>query len=106
MTTRERIGEYAVLKTLGFGRGHIAVLIFGESFVVTMMGCGLGMAATFPAAQLFSHTLGAYFPIFNVEPKTLYFDLLAAVAVAGCAGIIPTMRAIRIRIADGLRRVG
>jgi len=71
-----------------------------------MMGCGLGMAATFPAAQLFSHTLGAYFPIFNVEPKTLYFDLLAAGVVAGCAGIIPTMRAIQIRIADGLRRMG
>jgi putative ABC transport system permease protein len=106
MTTRERIGEYAVLKTLGFGRRHIAVLIFGESFVVTMMGCGLGMAATFPAAQLFSQTLGAYFPIFHVEPKTLYLDLLAAGVVAGCAGIIPTMRAIRIRIADGLRRIG
>jgi putative ABC transport system permease protein len=106
MTTRERIGEYAILKTLGFGRRHIAGLIFGESFVITMLGCLLGMAATFPAAKLFSQTLGSYFPNFNVEAKTLYLDLGAAWVVAGSAGIIPALRAIRIRIADGLRRIG
>ena len=46
MTTRERIGEYAILKTLGFGGGHITALIFGESLVITIMGCLLGGAAT------------------------------------------------------------
>ena len=106
MTTRERIGEYAILKTLGFSRRHIAGLIFGESFVITMLGCLLGMAAAFPAAKLFSQTLGSYFPNFNVEGKTLYLDLGAAWVVAGSAGIIPALRAIRIRIADGLRRIG
>lgn len=105
MTTRERIGEYAILKTLGFSRRHIAGLIFGESFVITMLGCLLGMAATFPAAKLFSQTLGSYFPSFNVEARTLYLDLGAAWVVAGSAGIIPALRAIRIRIADGLRRI-
>ncbi len=106
MTTRERIGEYAVLKTLGFGRRHMAGLIFGESFVITMLGCTLGIAATFPAAQVFSHALGAYFPTFIVGAKTIYLDLAAGCVVAGCAAIIPPLRAIRIRIADGLRRIG
>ena len=31
MTARERIGEYAVFKTLGFSWWHIAGMIFGES---------------------------------------------------------------------------
>lgn len=106
MTTRERIGEYAVLKTLGFGGGHIAGLIFGESFVITMMGCALGIAATFPAARVFTETLGMYFPVFHVEPKTIGLDLGAAVVVAAGAGVVPSLRAIRIRIADGLRRIG
>ena len=39
MTARERIGEYAVLKTLGFGGWRIASLIFGESLVITLTGC-------------------------------------------------------------------
>jgi putative ABC transport system permease protein len=106
MTTRERIGEYAILKTLGFGGGHIAGLILGESLVVTMLGCLLGIVLTFPAAKVFSNELGAYFPNFNVARVTLLFDLLAAFAVALTAAIIPIHRAIRIRIADGLRRIG
>jgi putative ABC transport system permease protein len=106
MTTRERIGEYAILKTLGFGGGHIAGVIFGESLVITMLGCLLGIVLTFPAAKVFSSELGTYFPNFNVTRETLLFDLLAAFAVALTAAIIPTHRAIKIRIADGLRRIG
>lgn len=106
MTTRERIGEYAILKTLGFGGGHIAGLIFGESLVITMIGCLLGIVLTFPAAKLFSHELGTYFPVFNVETETLLLSFAAASAIAFVAAIIPTHRAIQIRIADGLRRIG
>ena len=106
MTTRERIGEYAILKTLGFRGGHIAGLILGESLVITLFGCALGIVLTFPGARVFSSELGAYFPNFNVERETLLFDLLAAFAIALTAAIIPTHRAIRIRIADGLRRIG
>jgi len=106
MTTRERIGEYAVLKTLGFGGWHIAAMIFGESLVITTLGCALGIAATFPAAKIFGDTLVLFFPIFYVEPKTLIFDLAAATAVGLIAAILPTHRAIMIRIADGLRRIG
>jgi putative ABC transport system permease protein len=106
MTTRERIGEYAILKTLGFGGGHIAGLIFGESLVITMIGCLLGIVLTFPAAKLFSRELGTYFPVFNVETETLLLSFAAASAIAFVAAIIPTHRAIQIRIADGLRRIG
>ena len=106
MTTRERIGEYAILKTLGFGGGHITALIFGESLVITIMGCLLGVLLTFPAAKVFSHELGAYFPVFNIERETLYLNLVVALAIGFVAAIIPTRRAIKIRIADGLRRIG
>jgi putative ABC transport system permease protein len=106
MTTRERIGEYAILKTLGFRGTHIAGLVFGESLVITLLGCVLGIVLTFPGAKVFSSELGAYFPNFNVERVTLLFDLLAALAIAFTAAIIPTHRAIRIRIAEGLRRIG
>jgi putative ABC transport system permease protein len=105
MTTRERIGEYAVLKTLGFGGRHLAAIIFGESFVITTIGCVLGIALTFPAAKIFSESLSTYFPIFYVEPKTLLHDCVAATAVGLIAAVIPTYRAVKIRIADGLRRV-
>jgi putative ABC transport system permease protein len=106
MTARERIGEYAVFKTLGFRGYHIAGLIFGESLVITMTGCVIGIVLTFPLTRAFGNALSNYFPIFNVETATIYMDLGAAFLVGVVAGIFPTWRAVHIRIADGLRRIG
>ena len=106
MTTRERIGEYAILKTLGFKARHIAGLIFGESLVITTLGCLLGITLTYPAADAFYRKLGAYFPVFNVEKETILFSIIASVLVGLAAAVIPTRSAIRIRIAEGLRRIG
>jgi len=106
MTTRERIGEYAILKTLGFGGGHITALIFGESLVITIIGCLLGVAATFPGTNIISKELGTYFPVFNIGGETILLNFVAAFTIAFVAAIVPTRRAIKIRIADGLRRIG
>lgn len=105
MSARERTGEYAIFKTLGFGKWHIAGLIFGESFFITMTGCGLGIVATFPAAKAFGDAMSAFLPIFNVSIQTIYLDILASVMVALTAAIIPTCRAVNIRIAEGLRKI-
>ena len=105
MSVRERTSEYAVLKTLGFGGWRIAGLIFGESIVITMMGCAIGVAATFPAAAGFGKAMGAYFPVFNVEAETIWLDMLFSFFVGVLAAIVPTYRSLRISIADGLRMV-
>ncbi len=106
MTTRERIGDYAIMKTLGFGGTDIAVMIFGESLVISLTGCLTGMILTFPAAGAFGQTLSTYFPVFIVSADTLWLDLLAAFLIAFFAAIIPARRAIRVGIAEGLRRIG
>ncbi|MBZ0156929.1 MAG: ABC transporter permease [Alphaproteobacteria bacterium] len=106
MTARERIGEYAILKALGFGAPYLATLIFGESLFITSLGAALGIAATFPAAKAFGNALGQFFPVFNVAPGTVYLDIAASVVVGLVAAVVPTLRAVRIRIADGLRRIG
>jgi putative ABC transport system permease protein len=106
MTARERIGEFAVLKTLGFGGFRIGALIFGESLVVSLAGGLFGMLLTFPAAGVFRELLGDFFPKFVVTPATLGSDMVAASVIGVVAAIVPTWRSIGIRIADGLRRIG
>lgn len=106
MTARERIGEYAVFKTLGFGGWFIARLIFGESLFISLLGTAVGIGLTFPVAAAFADYLGTYFPIFFVEKETVLMDLAAGVLVGVVAALFPTWRAVRIRIADGLRRIG
>jgi putative ABC transport system permease protein len=106
MTARERIGEYAIFKTLGFRGWRIAGMIIGESLLITMIGCLFGIVLTPPAAKVFGKIVGTYFPTFRVEMETIYMDIGASILVGLCAAIIPTWRAVRIRIADGLRRIG
>ncbi|MGO9612277.1 MAG: ABC transporter permease [Dissulfurispiraceae bacterium] len=106
MTARERISEYAVLKTLGFGAVHIAGIVFGESVFIALMGGSLGIVLTFPAAQWIEVELSQFFPSFSVSPLTIYMDLLTAFVIGTVAGIFPTWRGATIKIVDGLRRIG
>jgi putative ABC transport system permease protein len=105
MTARERIGEYAILKTLGFRSWYLFGLIVGESLLISLAGGLVGMAAVFPAARLVGKSLEMYFPIFAVTPQTLLLALGASVVVGFVAALIPVYRAVRIRIADGLRGI-
>ena len=106
MTARERTGEYAIFKTLGYRGWRIAGMIVGESLLITLAGCFLGILLTTPAAKVFTRFVGTYFPLFRVEDETIYLDIAASIVVGLCAAIVPAWRATRIRIADGLRRIG
>lgn len=106
MTARERIGEYAIMKALGFRFLHLSIQIFGESLLITIVGCIFGIVLTFPAATFFKTKIGAYFPVFRVSMHTILLDMAASVIVGIIAGIFPTWRALSIRVAEGLRRIG
>jgi putative ABC transport system permease protein len=106
MTARERLAEYATLKTLGFGPGFIAALIVGESVMITALGGAIGILLTFPMAAGFKQAMGTMFPIFHVTPETVSMQVMAAAAVGLAAGLLPAVRAARVKIVDGLRYVG
>jgi len=104
MSVRERLAEYATMRTLGFGAGTVFILIFGESAVITFTGALAGIALTFPAAGLFRSELGQYFPIFIVKGTTIWLDLAAALVVALVSAVVPAFRAATTPINSALRR--
>jgi len=106
MNVRERMGEYAVFKTLGFGGWRIGGLILGESLLIAFIGCALGIALTFPVAGAFGKALGQYFPIFNVNTRIFSLYAAASLVVGVIAAIIPAWRVMKLPIASGLRRLG
>ncbi len=106
MTARERVAEYATLKTMGFGARHLASIIFGESIAIAMTGGIVGAALTFPGAHWIETELSQYFPSFSVSPVTIYLDLIAACLIGTVAAVFPTWRGVTISIAEGLRRIG
>ena len=106
MSARERVAEHATLKTLGFGPGYIALLIFGESLLIAAAGGAIAIAATPAAAAAFKQVVGGIFPIFTVSGTTLALQTACAVAVGVVAAIVPAVQAARVRIVEGLRAIG
>jgi len=106
MSARERQGEYAVLKTLGFKARHLAGLIFGESLILALAGGLLGEILTFPAVHFFKSQLGQYFRVFPLTRATLILGLAVALTVGLLAALLPSWRASRLSIAEALRKVG
>ncbi|HZV81834.1 MAG TPA: FtsX-like permease family protein [Geobacteraceae bacterium] len=106
MTARERLGEYATMKTIGFRGYHIAGTVFGESLFIALLGGLLGVLGTFPAAHVIETELSQFFPVFTISRSTIMLQLGSALVVGVAAGIFPTWRGSTIRIAEGLRRIG
>ncbi|MFH2046363.1 MAG: FtsX-like permease family protein [Pseudomonadota bacterium] len=106
MSVRERMNEYAVLKTLGFGGFYITGLILGESLLITSLGGLMGIIVTFPAADAFVGAVGDFFPIFNISKETIYLDIIASIIVGIVAAVFPIKQAVTVPIASGLGRIG
>lgn len=107
MSARERVREYAVLKTLGFSTFHLVGLIGGESLTIAVTGGIIGIGLAFPMIDGFSAILPkGWFPIFNLEPITLLLASISALLVGFLASVFPIQRALSTKIVDGLRQVG
>jgi putative ABC transport system permease protein len=109
MAARERLSEFAILKTLGFRARHLIFLIIGESLLISIFGGVLGIVLTYPAARGFWKALGdlsgAIFPAFEVTPLTTMICGLIAIGVGLVSGLFPAWRAATLRIAEGLRKL-
>lgn len=106
MTARERMTEYAVLKTLGFTPGHLIGLIGGESVLIAALGGIAGLLMMFPILNGIAVVMRSWFPVFPIETKMLIIASTSVLIVGALAAVLPASRAIRISIVDGLRRVG
>jgi putative ABC transport system permease protein len=106
MTARERSGEYAVLKTMGFGPRFLSLLIGGESVAIALLGGAAGALMTFPAGRALQVQLRSFLPVFEVTSATLMLILGTSLLVGLAAAIPPVLTVTRIGIAEGLRHVG
>jgi putative ABC transport system permease protein len=105
MTARERLAEYATMKALGFKPGAVAGLIFGEALMLAGIGGLIGILLTPPTVRAFHAATVSVFAKLPLVPETLWKQAACALAVGLVAGIVPALRAARVKIVDGLRHV-
>ena len=105
MTARERLPEYATLKALGFKPGTVAAMIMGEALLLALIGAGIGMLLTAPVIKVFHAATVGVFAKMPLVAETFYLQAACAAVVGLVAGIVPAVRAARVKIVDGLRHV-
>ena len=105
MSARERIPEYAYLKTIGFRAFHLIGLVGGESLFIAGLGAITGLILLFLVSRPIAIAISAFFPVFKLQPVTLILALGASVVVGLTAAIFPVTRAVRMKIIEGLRVV-
>lgn len=105
MSARERTPEYAYLKTVGFRPFHLISLIAGESLFIAGIGGALGLILLFLISKPIGLAVSNFFPVFNLQPVTIMLSVLAALMVGFAAAVLPTARAVRMQIVEGLRVV-
>jgi putative ABC transport system permease protein len=100
---RERTNEIAVLKTLGFTHGQALGLVLAESCLISMLGglAGLGLAWVLIT---FVGDLSGQLPVFYLPGRDAVLGVVFTVLLGLVTGFLPAMQAMRLRIAEALRR--
>jgi putative ABC transport system permease protein len=104
MAARERVGEVAVLKTLGFQNGTLFGMVIAEAVAMCIVGGALGLVvARWMLGSV--RTLQSIIPGFAVEWQTILLGTAMAIALGVLTGLIPALQASRLSVIEALRRV-
>jgi putative ABC transport system permease protein len=101
----ERRREMAILRSVGARPGHVFVLIMGEAAALTLAGIVLGLGVLggllLIAQPIVESKYGIYIAFSGLSPGE--FLLLGMVLLAGVlVGMVPSYRAYKMSLADGL----
>jgi putative ABC transport system permease protein len=104
IAVRERTGELAVLKAVGYSDRFVLLFVLFESLVIALIGgaIGLGLAKLFTLGGDPTHGL---LPFFFLPGEAVLAGLAVTLAVGAASGIVPAIGAMRLRVVDALRRV-
>jgi putative ABC transport system permease protein len=105
ISVRERTGELAVLKAIGFSDRKVLGFVLGESLVIAVVGGLLGLALALVAVPLLSRALSGIVPVLILSPTILLTGFVAALFVGFISGFLPGLGAMQMRVVNALRRV-
>jgi putative ABC transport system permease protein len=104
-SVRERVGEIAVLKALGFTDGTVLGLVLAEALAIAGLGGLLGLGLASLLISFGDPTNGAL-PVFFFPRRDLVVGVVLVILLGLLTGIFPALQAGRLRIAQALRRLG
>ena len=102
IAVRERTGELAVLKAVGYSDRFVLGLVLAESMLIAAIGgaIGLWLARGMTAQDITSGILPMY-----LSGAALATGALVALGTGLLAGLLPAVSAMRLSVVDALRRI-
>jgi putative ABC transport system permease protein len=105
ISVRERTGELAVLKAIGFGDKTVLFFVLAEALAISLFGGLLGLGLAVIAVPGLARALNGLLPSLVLSNSTLATGLGVALLVGLISGLLPGIMAMRMRVINALRRV-
>ncbi|PYO94432.1 MAG: hypothetical protein DMD62_05565 [Gemmatimonadetes bacterium] len=105
MSARERTGEIAVLKTVGFSDRLLFALVMVEAGALALTGAAIGLGSAKLLYPAINFNGAGFLPGFKVATSTLILGALVALGLMLASGLVPALRAARLPIVQALRKV-
>ena len=104
LAIRERTGEIAVLKTLGFSSRRIFAMVLTESCLLSFLGGLIGLGAAWLIITGASKQFERFLPSLSLDQSVVIQALAYMLLLGLITGIIPAIRALRLNIVSGFSR--
>jgi putative ABC transport system permease protein len=100
-SVRERIPQFAVLKTLGFSDRSVLLLVLAETATLCSIGGVIGLSLATVLGLMVQQNAGAVLPL-SVDSRVWIAGLIAIAVLSIAVGLLPALRAQRLNIVDAL----
>jgi len=104
LAIRERTGEIAVLKTLGFSSIRIFKMVLVESCLLAFLGGLLGIGVAYILIKGASEQMARFLPNLSLDQDVFLQALLYMLVLGLITGIAPAIRALRLNIITAFGR--
>jgi putative ABC transport system permease protein len=105
ISVRERTGELAILKAIGFKDRSVLFFVLAEALTIALVGGLLGLALAILAIPALSAALSGLLPNLILSKSMLAVGIGFALLVGASSGLLPGIGAMRLRVVNALRRV-
>jgi putative ABC transport system permease protein len=101
---RERTGEIAVMKTVGFTSSRIAGIVIGETLLISLIGGLIGLVLAWFVIGVV-RSFGQFFGPMALTPQIALTAVALMVLLGVLTGAIPAWNAMRVNVVTAFRRI-
>jgi len=105
ISVRERTGELAILKAIGFKDHSVLFFVLTEALAIALVGGLLGLALAILAIPALGAALNGLLPNLVLSKSMIAVGLGFALVVGAASGLLPGIGAMRLRVVDAMRRI-